>query len=154
MGRIGFRGRTRRYAFLLVRARSGVGVRRCDTTTPDPHALFFGGFPRHSRHRVPDLSAYATKMRVPLLRALQQISGSVQPDPGVTISGQSNVPFESRPAPRHTRGAAAAGDEIDTPLGYFLYEISCDQDPDHISVLARLPSEEAVMRLRELLRME
>jgi len=52
------------------------------------------------------------------------------------------------------RGAAAAGDEIDTPLGYFLYEISCDHDPDHISVLARLPSEEAVMRLRELLRME
>ena len=26
MGRVGFRGRTRRYAFLLIRARSGVGV--------------------------------------------------------------------------------------------------------------------------------
>jgi hypothetical protein len=29
----------------------------------------FGGFPQQLRHRVPDLSAYATKMRVPLLRA-------------------------------------------------------------------------------------
>jgi hypothetical protein len=29
----------------------------------------FGGFPRQLRHRVPDLSAYATKMRVPLVLA-------------------------------------------------------------------------------------
>jgi hypothetical protein len=68
MGRVGFRGRTRRYAFLLVRARSGTTV---DGATPHrrPACVIFGGFPRQLRHRVPDLSAYATKMRVPLLRA-------------------------------------------------------------------------------------
>ena len=68
MGRVGFRGRTRRYTFLLVRACSGAGV---DGATPRrrPACVIFGGFPRQLRHRVPDLSAYATKMRVPLLRA-------------------------------------------------------------------------------------
>src|SRR5262245_60967163 len=68
MGRVGFRGRTRRYAFLLRRARSGAGV---DGGIPpgDRHASFLADF-LGKRHRVRDQSAYATKMRVPLLRAL------------------------------------------------------------------------------------
>src|SRR6516225_160059 len=68
MGRVGSRARTRRYAFLLVRWRSGSGVDGA-TRPRRPACVIFGGFPRQSRHRVPDLSAYATKMRVPLLRA-------------------------------------------------------------------------------------
>src|SRR4029077_9448792 len=70
MGRVGFRGRTRRYAFPLVGARSGAGV---DGATPRrrPACAISGGFPWQFRHRVPDLSAYATKMRVPLLRAMK-----------------------------------------------------------------------------------
>jgi hypothetical protein len=31
--------------------------------------IIFGGFPRQLRRRVPDLSSYATKMGLPLLRA-------------------------------------------------------------------------------------
>jgi hypothetical protein len=70
MGRVGFRGKTRRYAFLLVRARAGAGV---DGATPRrrPVCVIFGGFPDKLHHRVPDLSAYVPKMRVPLLRAVQ-----------------------------------------------------------------------------------
>ena len=43
MGRVGFRGRTRRYAFLLVRERSGAGV---DGAAPagDRHASFLADF--------------------------------------------------------------------------------------------------------------
>ena len=36
---------------------------------PRPACIIFGGFPRQLRNRVPDLSAYATEMRIPLLRA-------------------------------------------------------------------------------------
>jgi len=45
--------------------------RGCHGATPRrrPARVIFGGFPRQLRHRVRDLSAYATKMRVPLLRA-------------------------------------------------------------------------------------
>jgi hypothetical protein len=35
----------------------------------DRHARFLADFLGQFRHRVPDLSAYATKMRVPVLRA-------------------------------------------------------------------------------------
>src|ERR1700732_4920435 len=78
MGRVGFRGRTRRYAFLLVGARSGAGV---DGATPRrrPACAIFGGFPWQFRHRVPDLSAYATKMRVPLLRAFKIVPAPAAP---------------------------------------------------------------------------
>src|SRR5438270_9601866 len=43
MGRVGFRGRTRRYAFLLVRARSCAGVDGA-THAGDPHASFLADF--------------------------------------------------------------------------------------------------------------
>jgi hypothetical protein len=45
-----------------------------DGATPRrrPTRGIFGRFPRQLRHRFPDLSAYATKMRVPLLRADDQ----------------------------------------------------------------------------------
>src|SRR5437773_8324687 len=68
MGRVGFRGRTRRYGFLLVRARSGAGVGGA-TPCRQTGCVIFGGFHQQLRHRVPDLCAYATKMRAPLLRA-------------------------------------------------------------------------------------
>jgi len=68
MGRVGVRARTRRYALLLVRPRSGAGVDGA-TNAWRPACAIFGGFPRQLRHRVPDLSAYAPKMRVPLLQA-------------------------------------------------------------------------------------
>src|SRR5271157_5504395 len=44
---------------------------RVSTVRPRPRSacIIFGGFPRQLRHRVLDLSAYATEMRVPLLRA-------------------------------------------------------------------------------------
>jgi hypothetical protein len=79
MGRVGFRVRKRRYAFLLVGARSGAGVDGANTT-PKTSMRHFWRIPRQLLHRVPDLSAYATKMRVPLLRAdllLQHPNSSV-----------------------------------------------------------------------------
>jgi ABC-type multidrug transport system fused ATPase/permease subunit len=45
MGRVGFRGETRRYAFLLVGARSGAGVDAA-TLRWRPVCVIFGGFPR------------------------------------------------------------------------------------------------------------
>ena len=73
-GGIALRGR---YAFLLVRSRSGAGVGAA-TPRRRPACVIFGGFPRQSRHRVPDLSAYASKMRVPLLRALLEAHGDTR----------------------------------------------------------------------------
>jgi hypothetical protein len=52
------------------------------------------------------------------------------------------------------RKAAAAGDEIETPLGYYLYETSCSNDADQISILAKVTSEDAALRLRVLLGMK
>jgi hypothetical protein len=51
------------------------------------------------------------------------------------------------------RKAAAAGEEIESPLGYYLYETSSSDDADRISILAKVASEDAAMRLRELLGM-
>jgi hypothetical protein len=102
MGRVGFRGRTRRYAFLLVGARSGAGV---DGATPRrrPASAISGGFPWQFRHRVPDLSAYATKMGRSLVPAnrhrVRCASGSAPDSPcGPSIAskqeGQGRVSFQ------------------------------------------------------------
>lgn len=52
------------------------------------------------------------------------------------------------------RKAAAAGADLDLPIGYYLYETSCSDDADEISVIAKVVSEDAVLRLRLLLGME
>ena len=52
------------------------------------------------------------------------------------------------------RKAAAAGADLDSPLGYYLYETSCGEDTDRISIIAKVSSEDAAMRLRMLLGME
>jgi hypothetical protein len=53
------------------------------------------------------------------------------------------------------RKAAAAGPDLDSPLGYYLYETSSSgDDADKISIIAKVASEDAALRLRLLLRME
>jgi hypothetical protein len=78
MGRVGFRGKKGRYAFLLVGA-ALAQVSRVRHDAENQHASFWR-IRRQLLQRVPDLSAYATKMRVPLLRAdllLQHPNSSV-----------------------------------------------------------------------------
>jgi hypothetical protein len=64
--------------------------------------IISGGFPRQLPHRVPDLSAYATKMRVPLLRA--ERPGSVSTTPAAALA--TSVAVETAT----TKGALAAAE--------------------------------------------
>lgn len=57
-------------------------------------------------------------------------------------------------APLSDQKAQSVGQILDNPLGYFLYECSADDRASDITVIARLLSEEAVFRLKELLGME
>jgi hypothetical protein len=52
------------------------------------------------------------------------------------------------------RKALAAGPDLETPLGYYLYEMPRSDDGDRISILARVTSEDAALWLRTLLGME
>src|SRR5271155_5002907 len=79
MGRVVFPAMTSRYALLLARARSGAGI---DGAVPGRRqaGVILGGFPGQFRHRVPDLSAYAPRMRVPLLRADTMTARYISPE--------------------------------------------------------------------------
>lgn len=55
-------------------------------------------------------------------------------------------------APLTERKIALSGEEIDDPSGYFLFELSASDD-SVIEIIARVQSEEAAFRLRDMFNM-
>ena len=54
-------------------------------------------------------------------------------------------------APLTTRRIELSGQQIDDPSGYFLYQTRGGGEPSDVEILARLESEEAALRLKDML---
>lgn len=54
-------------------------------------------------------------------------------------------------APLTSKRIELSGQRIDDPSGYFLYQTRGDGEPDEVEILARLESEEAALRLKDML---
>lgn len=57
-------------------------------------------------------------------------------------------------APITERRREMASQEIDDPSGYFLYELTGSGESARVEIIARLISEDAVFRLRDMLKLE
>jgi hypothetical protein len=57
-------------------------------------------------------------------------------------------------APLSDRRIELSGEQVDDPSGYFLYKTMGLAEPNEVEILARLTSEEAAFRLKELLSLE
>lgn len=54
-------------------------------------------------------------------------------------------------APLTDKRIELSGQSIDDPSGYFLYQVRGGAEPDEVEILARLESEEAALRLKDML---
>jgi hypothetical protein len=54
-------------------------------------------------------------------------------------------------APLTNRRIELSGQQIDDPSGYFLYQTRGGGEPSDVQILARLDSEEAALRLKDML---
>ncbi len=54
-------------------------------------------------------------------------------------------------APITNKRVELSGQEIEDRSGYFLYQTKGDGEPGEVEILARLTSEEAAIRLKEML---
>jgi hypothetical protein len=54
-------------------------------------------------------------------------------------------------APLTNKRIDLSGQDIEDPSGYFLYQTKGGGEPSSVEILARLESEEAALRLREML---
>ena len=54
-------------------------------------------------------------------------------------------------APITDKRVELSGQEIEDRSGYFLYQTKGDGDPGEVEILARLESEEAALRLKDML---
>lgn len=57
-------------------------------------------------------------------------------------------------APLTDRRIEASGQEIADPSGYYLFETCGDYDAPEVEIIAQVVSEEAALRLRDMLQME
>jgi hypothetical protein len=57
-------------------------------------------------------------------------------------------------APLTDRRIELSGQAIDDPSGYFLYQTRGGAEPGEVEILARIESEEAALRLRQMLALE
>jgi hypothetical protein len=54
-------------------------------------------------------------------------------------------------APLTNKRIDLSGQQIGDPSGYFLYQTRCGGEPGEVEIIARLESEEAALRLRNML---
>jgi hypothetical protein len=57
-------------------------------------------------------------------------------------------------SPITDRRVELSGEEIEDRSGYFLYEIKGGGEPSEVEILARVQSDEAAVRLKEMLKLD